>query len=320
MTVDNDRALGAVLGAFVGDGAGATLEFLGRQPTSDEVDHALMMPGGGCWGVAPGQITDDSELALCLARALAEGSPNPLETTARWYRRWYDSPPFDIGGTTSNALSVRPQPDMADAMRARARELNMGSKANGSLMRCTPLALWGHRMMDPELAEIARGDSSLTHPNPSCGDAVAAYVIAIAALIRGESRDEAYSRAARWARADANADVSTWLNLAEADEAVPYHPHVGFVKIAFVHAMRHLLRGSHYVEALHETLLGGGDTDTNAAIVGGLVGAAVGASRIPQPMRAAVLEADTQAGRHRPDFLHPGDVDALADRLLAVAP
>ena len=67
----HDAALGCFLGALVGDAAGATLEFIGRQPTREEVDWAMGMPGGGVWNVAPGQITDDGELTLCLARGLA---------------------------------------------------------------------------------------------------------------------------------------------------------------------------------------------------------------------------------------------------------
>lgn len=62
-----DAAVGALLGACVGDAAGAYLEFIGHVPSRSEVERALSMPGGGIWGVAPGQITDDGELTLCQA-------------------------------------------------------------------------------------------------------------------------------------------------------------------------------------------------------------------------------------------------------------
>ena len=55
-------ARGALLGAFIGDASGATLEFLDRKPSAEDVERALSMVGGGCWRVAPGQITDDGEL------------------------------------------------------------------------------------------------------------------------------------------------------------------------------------------------------------------------------------------------------------------
>ncbi|MBN9165939.1 MAG: ADP-ribosylglycohydrolase family protein, partial [Myxococcales bacterium] len=57
-----EAALGAVLGALVGDAAGAVLEFFGRPIETADVAHAMTMPGGGTWAVAPGQITDDGEL------------------------------------------------------------------------------------------------------------------------------------------------------------------------------------------------------------------------------------------------------------------
>src|SRR5204863_5357903 len=95
-----------------------------------------------------------------------------------------------------------------------------------------------------------------------------------------------------WADSMANAEVNEWLSDAEENNDVPYHPLAGFVKIGFTHAFRHLLHGSNFEEALRETLLGGGDTDTNACIVGGLVGAACGASSIPIELRNAVLNCD----------------------------
>jgi ADP-ribosyl-[dinitrogen reductase] hydrolase len=66
----------------------------------------MTMPGGGPWLLAPGQITDDSELAMCLLNALIEGNGS-IDTVAhcKWYGKWMNSPPFDIGTTTSNGLS-----------------------------------------------------------------------------------------------------------------------------------------------------------------------------------------------------------------------
>jgi ADP-ribosyl-[dinitrogen reductase] hydrolase len=92
---------------------------------------------------------------------------------------------------------------------------------------------------------------------------------------------------------------------------------VGFVKIAFTHAFRHLIAGSDFTLALRETLAGGGDTDTNACIVAGLIGAASGAEAIPGKQATAVLACDTTAGRHsRPAFLTTGDLRTLVENLL----
>lgn len=91
-----DAKLGCVIGALVGDAAGAYLEFIGHKPSPEEVEKALTMPGGGIWELAPGQITDDGELTLCLAQALQECDKFDLEKVSDWYNKWYASHPFEI--------------------------------------------------------------------------------------------------------------------------------------------------------------------------------------------------------------------------------
>ena len=93
-----------MLGALVGDAAGATLEFFETDITSDDVAWAMSMPGGGDLQVAPGQITDDGELTLSMARTLAACKTFDLEAIAQNYAKWVESRPFDMGFTTSYSL------------------------------------------------------------------------------------------------------------------------------------------------------------------------------------------------------------------------
>lgn len=324
-----ERALGCLIGALVGDAAGATLEFLGHQPTAAEVESALTLPGGGVWKVAPGQITDDGELTLCLAQALVASPSFDLEQIAQYYAQWINSRPFDIGNTTSMSLGCFGTPrwqqiaeteGYAVAMTAAATQNCMASKANGSLMRATPLGIWGINYKDEELGEFARQDSRLSHPNPSCTDAVACYAIAIAHLIRSSGdRTLAFRQVRQWANQYAVPEVCDWLQLAANNVNISYSPYDGFVKIAFVHAFRHLLLNSDYLSAIRETLAGGGDTDTNACIVGGLIGAACGISTIPEKMQQIVLNCNYQQGANpRPSFLHPSQVPCLIEQLLSI--
>ncbi len=326
-----DSALGCLLGALVGDAAGATLEFIHRKPLPKEVKEAMKMPGGGVIGVAPGQITDDGELTLCLAGALSSCKTFEVEKIARKYAEWIESKPFDIGMTTRGSLGcfleprwreVCEQEGFATAMSQAAFESCMNSKANGSLMRATPIGIWGHRLKVIELASFAKVDSQLSHPNKSCCGAVACYAIAIAHLINNPGeRQQAFESAKKWAESEAPYEVGDWLDDAENKTDIPYQPKIGFVKIAFTHAFRHLLIGSTYDEAIRETLAGGGDTDTNACIVGGLIGAACGADAIPDEMKQPVLGCNTQAGKHlRPDWLHASQAISLVENLLANAP
>jgi ADP-ribosylglycohydrolase len=317
-----DAALGCFLGAAVGDAAGGTLEFE-EHPAPEDVERAMAMTGGGPHGLAPGQITDDGELALSLADALSRSREFDVEAVARAYARWIDSDPFDVGTTTRASLAgfraVQEQEPYAPRMKAAART-SMGSKANGGLMRIAPLALWGRRLPDPELAACAMEDSRLSHPNPSCCHSAAAYVIAIASLLRAASdRRGAFERARAWAEAHANDEVRSWLREAEESAPVDFHTHAGFVKVAFVNAFEHLLRGADYPDTLRETLRAGGDTDTNACIAGALVGAATGAGGIPEPMWRAVVECDTSRGRPRPEPFHGRRIPELARDLLNAA-
>ena len=330
---NHDAALGCLMGACVGDAAGAVLEFMGRKPNETDVEWAMTMPGGGCWQVAPGQITDDGELTLGLAQSTPFQSEateatieSVIEAVAARYNAWHESDPFDIGNTTRNAIGGRKAvatvhtKGYAGVMTEAAALYNMQSKSNGSLMRATPLGIWGHRLADAELAAMARADSQLSHPNPSCGDAVACYVIAIASLVRTPGdRQTAFQRARQWATEHANPEVRGWLADAENDIGPAYHPLAGFVRIGFTHAFRHLLLGTDYATAVQETLLGGGDTDTNACIVGGLVGTAGGIKTIPNAMQTAVLQCDTNQGANpRPEFLHPAQIPNLVETLIRV--
>ena len=213
-------------------------------------------------------------------------------------------------------------------MKQSAHKMCLGSKANGSLMRVTPLGIWGHNLALERIADCALQDTSLSHPNASCGFAVACYCIAIATLVSSGDRQLAFEKARQWLDNQANlvqdsyqdhcwAEVSSWLDDAANNVNISYCPQIGFIKIAFIHSFRHLLLGSDYATAIAETLKGGGDTDTNACIVGGLIGAAVGVESIPQNMRDRVMNCDTTLGKHpRPSFLHPQQINFLIDRLI----
>src|SRR5689334_932890 len=114
----NDGALGAVLGALVGDAAGAVLEFLGRPVRAEDVDHAFTMPGGGTWEVAPGQVTDDGELTMSLLRGLAFAPDDPVPAVAARYAAWVAGDPFDIGATTAASLGCLRDPGFARIAKA----------------------------------------------------------------------------------------------------------------------------------------------------------------------------------------------------------
>ncbi len=134
------RYLGCLLGLAVGDALGAPIEF--RPPKTFE--PVIDMKGGGPFNLSPGQWTDDTSLALCLAESLIEKQGfdpvDQLERYCRWFNEGYLSSNgtcFDIGTTTLNALqhfmlSGEPYPRITDER----------SASNGSLMRLAPVPMF----------------------------------------------------------------------------------------------------------------------------------------------------------------------------------
>jgi ADP-ribosylglycohydrolase len=224
-----------------------------------------------------------------------------------------------MGGTTSNALSgfVPTQTGLAESILKQSGTYNMDSKANGSLMRQSALGIWAADVSAQEAIDAVRLDTRLTHPNLSCQWAGVAYVLAIRHLMLNPGQgDHAFDAA--WEAVIAESDegaqeVLSWLKDARDGKLPAFHPMAGFVRIAFTHAFFHLLEGSTYEQGLTAILAGGGDTDTNACIVGGLLGALHGYSALPPAMVQSLLNSDTEKGRPRPLWLQTTSAQELAD-------
>ena len=308
------RILGSLIGLSVGDALGATLEFAFDGATPEpRVETALGMPGGGCHGVAPGQVTDDTELALALASALADRDPAdgfPASAAVDAYRAWFASDPFDVGITCSSAFC--PRHGLPSAT----------SQSNGSLMRIAPLAAWAASRDDADIARLAIADASITHDSRIVHLSTAAYAVTVAALVRGERPREAIEKAEAWLELEAAEDpaartVLAWAARSPVDgeftDAVGERQ--GWAKHAFRLAFYHLRNGSAFEDAMAHVLGVGGDTDTNAAIVGAAMGARDGFEKIPPEWFRAVLHADAGRGRPRPTAYHPREFFAFVDGL-----
>lgn len=313
------RAQGCLLGLVAGDDLGGRVEFRGPEQIRQEHPEGVRdLVDGGHWNTLAGQPTDDSELALMLARSiLREGSYSPLQA-ARAYRWWYRSHPFDCGGTTRRALGALPaEGDLVAAARAAA---NPGSQANGSLMRIAPLAVWGWSLPEAELAELARQDSALTHPNPVCQDACVAYVVGLARALRTGSG--AYEAALGWAREHGHPDVVASLEAAAQAPPADFTTHEGWVRIALQNAFHRVLHQG-LEDGVVDTVACGGDTDTNGAIAGALLGATHGREAVPARWADRVLTCRPLQGapgvaKPRPRAFWPVDVLVVAEQLAAL--
>ena len=165
-----DRVAGVALGGAVGDALGAGYEFQDR-PGPD-----IDMIGGGPFGVAPGEWTDDTAMANAVLRVAATGEWDP-EAIGAGFLEWFAGGPKDVGNQTRAVLGAARTPDRLLAAEHFARNPR-GSAGNSSLMRTGPVAL-AHLGDDTAIAEAARTVSDLTHADPLAGDACVLWCIAI---------------------------------------------------------------------------------------------------------------------------------------------
>ena len=303
------RAQGCLLGQLAGDALGSLVEFRrAEQILREYPDGVRDLADGGTWNTIAGQPTDDSELALSLARVLARLGRYDAAEARTAYVSWLDSEPFDCGRTIGSALRGR---------------LNPTSQANGAMMRISPLGIFGARHALSEVAEWARQDAALTHPNPVCRQANALFAMAIADVVRSaRSVAEVHQGIAEWARqGDVDASILDVVVRSASAPPADYFCRMGWVLIAFHNALWQLLHAANLEEAVVDTVMRGGDTDTNAAICGALLGAVHGREAIPDRWTARLRNCRPLTGkahvfRPRPRRFWPVDALALAERLI----
>jgi fructose-1,6-bisphosphatase/inositol monophosphatase family enzyme len=164
------RAQGCMLGQLAGDALGGLVEFEAAALVRSKYPAGVrVLHDGGPWNTLAGQPTDDSEMALVLARSIVNHGAYDPEAAARAYAWWYESPPFDIGNTTRAAVSaaaaVRAGQSAAETSKNAALP---DSQANGALMRVSPLGILSAWADEGKAGEWGQQDALLTHPNPVC--------------------------------------------------------------------------------------------------------------------------------------------------------
>lgn len=307
------RAQGCLMGQLAGDALGSVVEFLAPE------EIRIRYPGGVAemgpspvWSTLAGQPTDDSEMALALAASiLSDGGYNPERAKAA-YLDWLDSSPFDCGATVRAGLRGAP---------------NASSQANGALMRASPLGVFGWRFDAEQVALWARQDAAITHPHPACQDANAVFCAAIAHAVRsGCSRADLYAWVLDFTeRSIASEDVKRAVRGARHGLPADFVTKAGWVLVALQNAFSELLHADSLESALVATVGRGGDADTNGAICGALLGAAMGLEAVPERWKRCVLDCRPREGdagvlRPRPERFWPTSALNLAELLLTACP
>lgn len=294
---------------MAGDSLGSLVEF--KSP--DEIramypNGVRELADGGTFNTLAGQPTDDSEMALMLARSLVEKREfNPKEVL-RQYKYWLESKPFDCGITISGALRGQMNPD---------------SQANGALMRVSPLGVFGVNYSLEQVAEWAEADAALTHPNKVCLQVNALFAMAISTAIKEDINPQAlYEMMLNWAEErKVEQVIIDVMKKAAKEPPADFMHQMGWVFLAFQNALYQLLNAPSLEEGVIDTVMRGGDTDTNAAIAGALLGAVYGREAIPEQWQKAVLNCQPMSGRDgvhrpRPRCFWPVDVLELAEKLI----
>jgi ADP-ribosylglycohydrolase len=313
-----DRIAGGLLGVHAGDALGATLEFSGWAAIRDRHPGGLReIVGGGPFDWPPGHATDDTDLTRAVLLAYLDPGDDVVRTAADLMLAWRDgdwpgrepgSEPPDIGGATSAGL--RRYADSRDPRAAGAGEDRAG---NGSLMRCLPtaLAVTDRTRRMREAAEI----SAVTHDDERCTASCVTYVEIAAELLRDASPADAVEAGVRAAR---GLGVSAVVDAVGYGRALPLAEAAatgrtsladdggGYVLDSLSLAVAAVLDPRPFEDVVVDVVRTGNDTDTNAAVAGGLAGVRDGVGGIP----ARWLEKL----QFRDEFL------AAADRLADAAP
>ena len=303
------RARGCMLGQLAGDSLGSLVEFLDAAEIRRQYPGGVrLLADGGPFDLIAGQPTDDSEMALAMARGLASLGRYCAMRTGKAYRAWLDSAPFDCGITIRNALNGSPSPT---------------SQANGALMRVSPLGIFGAGRKRADVMAWAKKDAALTHVHPVCGQANALFAALLAHAIReGGTGAELYETLLGWMkRMKLEPALREAVERAALEKPRDYQSQMGWVLIALQNALWQMLHAPSFEEGVVDTVMQGGDTDTNAAIAGALLGAIHGEEAVPAQWREAVLNCRPEAGRPgvhepRPERYWPVDALELADEML----
>ncbi|PLT31982.1 ADP-ribosylglycohydrolase family protein [Bacillus sp. V5-8f] len=262
-----DKIKGGLFGVAIGDALGATTEFMSRDEVKEKYGTLTEIIGGGYWDVLPGETTDDTAMTIAVAKGIIANSQNHIEEIGKEFLKWSKTNPKDIGITIRNVLENY-EGDWFQSAQNTHQFLGGKSAGNGSLMRCLPIALaYSDKKKIKKLSIL---HSKMTHYDESAAVACVIYNNIARQILKGE-------------------DIKTAI-LSETNNTIyessfdkqPDCPPDGYV----VHTMKWVLYWLMNSKTFEEVVVGainmGEDSDTIAAIAGGLKGMEVGFNSLPR--------------------------------------
>jgi len=301
----------ALFGVAVGDALGVPAEFESRDAIRRE--PITGMTGYGTYDLPPGTWSDDSSLTFCLAEALTQGFD--LETIGRNFVRWHreafwtaQGEVFDVGNATRVAIDRMAQGSPAGM----AGLSDEASNGNGSLMRILPLLFHMNSRPLAERFELTRQVSSITHGHVRSVIACFYYLEFARQILEGKEKFAIY-RDLQWVVSEhLSALLIDPAEVVIFDRLLKYDIHrlpeseirsSGYVIDTLEAAVWCLLTTDSYSEAVLRAVNLGQDTDTTAAVTGGLAGLLYGYDAVPASWLNRIMRRK--------------DIEDLAERLAA---
>lgn len=246
-TNKRNKIAGAIYGFAIGDAMGATTEFMNKKKIKRRYGKVKNIIGGGWLNLKPGDVTDDTQMTMCVMDALMNTLNKKdafgylfMKECRLEFIKWYKTMPRDVGGQCSKAIIYM----MTGKLGMYHEDDALG---NGSLMRAMPCAL-----LDKELLNELQ--SRMTHNNEACTGIVKTYSILIQNHLNGKSMGKVIKRLLE----PSGHVVNTFNNSVYWSQQETFE------------------------EAIIGAVNDGGDADTIAAITGSIAGARFGYDAIPK--------------------------------------
>ena len=249
VTKNHNRILGSLLGFAIGDAMGATTEFMNPKQIRSQYGEVTEILGGGWLHLYPGEVTDDTQMMVIVAKARMTGKEHFLQNCCKGFVDWLKGDPRDVGGACRTAIMDGNSKSPDEWMRLsekRQKASNRLDLGNGAVMRALFPALMGE-------STLAVDQGRLTHNNSISDYYVEEYCLAVAKVLNGEFF---------------NRDYSGLMNP------------TGHVRNSVNNAIYWALQARSFSEAIIGPVNHGGDADTIAALAGGIAGARFGVNLI----------------------------------------
>ena len=260
-----ERAQGAYLGLAIGDALGATVEFMTPREIQSQYGVHRRIVGGGWLKLRPGQVTDDTEMSLCLGRSILAENGVRAEPIAQAFSDWMRAKPVDMGNTVRRGIVHYRNSGQCEA------PASIHDAGNGACMRTLPIALAMLGADDADIRRASRAQAHITHHN-AVSDAGTECVIRMAQCALQGGTKQALDAMARSLVA-----TEPLYDISRQRQENPS----GYIVETLRAVFQAFCATADFESALIDVVNRGGDADTTGAILGMIAGAHYGASAIP---------------------------------------